>query len=684
MKYVRQVLLPLLQGISIVAAGQLNPTDSLLNVVRENRRDPAEVKALNALAAGFARTDLPKAKTFLYESIELASVSKFYPQLAAAYSQMVSYQQDLGRTDSASWYLDRLKQLSGSNPEYRINYVQAAGLYYKRQQNLKAALPFLLESLDKATAASKADSSLSKRTAVAGANLNVGNTYVDLGDYRTALQYHLTALRLFEQVANRTGIAFAYQMIGGDFLQLNQLQQASAYTAKSMVLKAELNDTRGIMTAFKQMGTIFKDADQPDSALEYYGKALGIDQKLGLKVEEMNLDLDLGMMYKDRKDLVNAGLYFQNGKSLSVQLGDSLRTANFDAALVSIRSAGKDQQLTEQRLVNSLNAAIRTGDKESELLAYQYLADHYAGIGQAKKAMEYDRKYFEMSDSLQRMDVQLQLQKMEGQYNVDKKEREIALLKKDQQLDHLNLEKQQATLAKQKTFQYGAMVVLLLLLLIGFLVINRYRLVHRTRRAIELEKMRNHIARDLHDDIGSTLSSINILSKVALQSPDSSTHGSLTKIRDHSADIMEKMDDIVWTIHPQNDSLEQLFYRMREFAAEILDPLNINYSFEEEGDFSSFHLDIRKRKDLYLLFKEAVNNAAKYSQCANLRIRLLRAGDSLELEIADDGKGFAEEGIRGGNGLNNMRERAASMLGRLRIDSAIGQGTRIDLVLPIT
>jgi signal transduction histidine kinase len=147
---------------------------------------------------------------------------------------------------------------------------------------------------------------------------------------------------------------------------------------------------------------------------------------------------------------------------------------------------------------------------------------------------------------------------------------------------------------------------------------------------------------------------------------------------------MEKMGDIVWTINPQNDSLEQLFYRMKEFAAEILDPLNINYSFEEQGDLSSLQIDIRKRKDLYLLFKEAVNNAAKYSQCANLRIRLQRAGDSLELEIADDGRGFTEEGIRTGNGLNNMRERAASMLARLRIDSAIGQGTRIGLVLPIT
>ena len=70
------------------------------------------------------------------------------------------------------------------------------------------------------------------------------------------------------------------------------------------------------------------------------------------------------------------------------------------------------------------------------------------------------------------------------------------------------------------------------------------------------------------------------------------------------------MDDIVWTINPQNDTMEQLLYRMKEFAAEILEPLNINFSFDEQGVLSTLTLDIRKRKDLYLVFKEAINNAA--------------------------------------------------------------------------
>ncbi|HEY4335629.1 MAG TPA: ATP-binding protein, partial [Puia sp.] len=224
-----------------------------------------------------------------------------------------------------------------------------------------------------------------------------------------------------------------------------------------------------------------------------------------------------------------------------------------------------------------------------------------------------------------------------------------------------------------------------LLVAIGVLLFNRNRVVHNARRMVELEKMRNTIARDLHDDIGSTLTSINVLSKVALEPQEQEfLRSSLQKIKDRSAAIMERMDDIVWAINPQNDTMEQLLIRMKEFAAELLEPLNICYQFKEEGELASLRLDVRRRRDLYLLFKEAVNNAAKYSQCANLTIRLRQERGGLQMEISDDGKGFAEAEVIRGNGLNNMRQRAAAMAGKIWIDSGVGKGTRIVLDAALT
>ena len=132
--------------------------------------------------------------------------------------------------------------------------------------------------------------------------------------------------------------------------------------------------------------------------------------------------------------------------------------------------------------------------------------------------------------------------------------------------------------------------------------------------------VRNNIARDLHDDIGSTLSSINIMSQLAIQENARLSNGQenagthLKKIANHSASMMEKMSDIVWSINPKNDSIEQVVIKMKEFAAEMLEPKNIDYSFEIEDSIMALKLDVQKRKNIFLIFKEAINNAAKYSE----------------------------------------------------------------------
>lgn len=692
MKHLRVGLSLLLLVLSLTASSQVAENDSLLTIVRQDRRDKAEAMALISLAFYYTRTDMRRAIGYLHEAIAVAAASNIIPQLSNAYADLVIDEHDIGAKDSALFYLDKLRKLAEAYPNLRPSYTSAAGMYYKREQDFKAALPFLLETVALAEKEARADSSVTHLTNLAGTNLNVGNTVTEMGDFKTAQRYQLKALDLFEKVDNKRGISYCYQMLGNNFLELHRYQEARDYTRKALEIKTAQKDTRGIGTADEQLANIFKLTRLYDSALKYYQLTLAIDQRLGLKLEETTLDLEIGQAYKARQNDSAARRYFEQGKALASAAGDSARVASFDAALISMRKNMEDPLLAEQQLLNTLYKEMQTGDITSLQTTYQFLADHYANTGQTRKAFDYLKKYYDLNDSLLDVNIQVQLRKMEGQYNVGKKEQEIALLKKDQQLTHANLEKQKAmvevqnaVLAKNKLFQYSAVVLFCLLLLIGFLILNRYRIVHRVRRAMELEKMRNHIARDLHDDIGSTLSSINIASKIALESPSADgSRNSLEKIMERSADIMEKMDDIVWTINPLNDTMEQLLYRMKEFAAEMLEPLSINFSFEEQGDLSTMKLDIRKRKDLYLVFKEAINNAAKYSECRNLLIRLHRVGEYLKLEITDDGKGFAAETIRNGNGLNNMRERAASMVASLRINSSVGEGTRIGLDLPLT
>ncbi|HYG18616.1 MAG TPA: triple tyrosine motif-containing protein, partial [Ohtaekwangia sp.] len=197
------------------------------------------------------------------------------------------------------------------------------------------------------------------------------------------------------------------------------------------------------------------------------------------------------------------------------------------------------------------------------------------------------------------------------------------------------------------------------------------------------EQIRSKVARDLHDEMGSTLSSIRIMSNIALQKKEAALSETyLAAIQQNASQMQESMSDIVWAINPENDSMESIVVRMKEFCAEMLEPLDIEYEFTEEGNFQEARLDLNARKDFYLIFKEALNNAAKYSGCKKVSVHLKHGETFNELRLVDNGSGF-ETGIeQQGNGLKNMRYRAKNISAELTIRSSPGEGTEITLRIP--
>lgn len=199
------------------------------------------------------------------------------------------------------------------------------------------------------------------------------------------------------------------------------------------------------------------------------------------------------------------------------------------------------------------------------------------------------------------------------------------------------------------------------------------------------ERLRMKIARDLHDEMGSTLTSINIISKMAMgRENNEATRSQLLKIKDHSSNMMETMSDIVWAINPSNDNFEKVLIRMKEFVAEIMEPAGINYFFRVDGDVELLSLNPEQRKDIYMIFKESVNNAVKYSKASEVNISIKWAADWLQMVIMDNGKGFDINQYASGNGLKNMRSRAKEMSSEFKIDSIRGTGTSVVLKIPVT
>lgn len=223
-------------------------------------------------------------------------------------------------------------------------------------------------------------------------------------------------------------------------------------------------------------------------------------------------------------------------------------------------------------------------------------------------------------------------------------------------------------------------IILILILVIGILyAVMKYR----QQQKLKVEQLRQKIASDLHDDIGATLSSIRMYSEVAR-----TRHGNneplLERISENARGMVDSMSDIVWAIKPGNDKFGDLKMRMENFAHEMCGPLDIELKLHYDHNLDELKLQMELRKDLYLVFKEVVNNAVKYSKCKNLNISLKRDNNSISMEIADDGKGFDVEKIKKGNGLDNMKMRVRNMNGRLDITSSDLKGTCILVYIPFT
>ncbi len=223
------------------------------------------------------------------------------------------------------------------------------------------------------------------------------------------------------------------------------------------------------------------------------------------------------------------------------------------------------------------------------------------------------------------------------------------------------------------------MVVLLVALVAAFV---RYR----ERRLREVMQVRDRIALDLHDEVGSTLSSIVLFSTAVARN----THGLsdkatslLQRIKDNSTKAMESMNDIVWSVDPEHDELSDVVARMRAFAQPLCEARDIDLQVDIPPGLLARKLGMTGRKNLYLVFKEAVNNAVKHAQCDRIQVTMWREGDDLVLRVADNGRGMSNsESALGGNGLDNMRKRAGEMNGTCDYRAASGGGTEVLLRFP--
>lgn len=667
----RSVLPLLLLFFNILLVDAQNPAvDSVLQVIQKHRGDSIEVRSLMWLGKVTSKKDFRASFRYFREALRLAEHLQDSKRSTVICNELGYLYHTLGNYDSSLFFhRSALARALASSNDHQSSYAcEGIALNFLRlmqldsaRHNLEKGLSFATRSNDYSRqsnlysvwgnifleegnyaealrkfilVARLQDSLVHDQVSQSRALLNIANIQNRLGDTDKALGYAREAQRMAEGVYDQ-GTAYASQLMGRIYRKQKKLEEALAEYRKALSLYQSMGEKRSSAETFQNIGNIFYDKGNFNEAQKQYSTALQTAKSIPSPTIIGHCYSSLGYVFYELKQFENAIAYTDSSRM----------------------------------------TAKKINDQQTVLDAYHMLADIHQEQHHYKEALTYFQVYAALKDSLTETGSKADIAELEMKYQNEKKVTEIELLRSEQEIQALALSRQQA---------YLIMVALALIsvIIISILLVNRYRVINRTKRQVELERMRNTIARDLHDDIGSALSSINILSQVALSEKNGNAQIYFQRIGDQSTRMMEDMGDIVWSINPRNDSMDQIITRMREFAIEILESKNVECHFSEEVE-GGLTLDADKRKNLFLIFKESVNNAAKYSDARQIKISLRQQDRALLLSVEDNGRGFDEREIKTGNGLRNMRERANEIKGTITLKSVVGEGTEVALILPL-
>lgn len=510
---------------------------------------------------------------------------------------------------------------------------------------------------------------------------NMGYCYTYLNDYKSALSIMFAGLKLAEKYKEKKSIASLYTNIGIAYLNINDFNNSLKYSNKSLNINIELKDSASMAYLYNNIGLIYSDLQKYKLSIDNFKKAVSLHSKSGATFLQASSLSNLSIAYDGSQELDSAVFYGKLALQVYGQPNYSdysycIMVSSFGATLV------KAGYLSEAReYIESCNKCIKISDYDYYALNhYTFLSSYYSKIGKYKEAYDNLNHLLAVKDSIHKESVSIENQKKSIQYEFEQKSKVDSLNYK------LELAKRESITKSYKVRMYVFLSIAILLIAFTLVIVNRTKNIQRIKRIVQLEKMRNDIASDLHDDIGSTLSSIKIFSDLAIKQSEQGKDikATLLHISSLTNKIANNIREIVWSINPSNDTLEVLVDHLRKIATEIIGISEIQLIFDIKLEKKEIKILPNKRRNIIMIFKEAINNARKYSDTDIINIQLSQKGSLLHLVVKDFGKGFDLEQIERGNGLSNMEKRAIEIGGKVTILSVIEKGTEITLKVSVS
>ncbi len=316
---------------------------------------------------------------------------------------------------------------------------------------------------------------------------NIAAVYYFLGKYEKALGAYLGALETYEKAGNKRAMINPLMGVGNVYMNQNNLSKSLEYYRKALQMATEVNSKQGIAKSLNNMGMVFESSQQKDSALVYYIRSLHIKEEIGDKNIIANSLLNIGNIYQEQKKTGKAMEYYNRSYNLCAETGNKNGIAESEINIGHLYSLMKQPEEAVQWINKGLELALQIKRKEIIKEAWYQLSDAYSVNGSYQKALEAYRNYVSEKDSLMNEENSKGMAEVQTKYETAKKEEKIELLTKNKALDEAELNKQKLV---RNFFVAGS----LFLLLVAFLLYNRYLIKQKANASLaalnsELEKL---------------------------------------------------------------------------------------------------------------------------------------------------------------------------------------------------
>jgi signal transduction histidine kinase len=481
---------------------------------------------------------------------------------------------------------------------------------------------------------------------------NLGNLYVRVGAHDLAIDMFENFLEYEDSPPNRCNIL---SKLASSFMELEDIDRAISTLSPCLEYEHLPPPIKAIVHS--NLSTMYKQKNDIDRATQLLEEATAISSRYRIPTIGNAHLSRLGELYLEQDMLAKADSV---GNIISAAPATSFSRPNEDIV--------KNEFFSRLHLARGDHAQCLAYADRAIQLAHSNNLFHMMRNVYAIKAQAFE-KMGDLNSAL--INERLQ-REHEKKVNDKREEKNNAMLSVRYQLQNKEAQLMDANIEIEHIRLRNILIIVGLILITGF-IFYRYRLYHLLKE----EKTRNQIARDLHDDLSGTLSSISFFSEAAhrLNKDRGDSERFLNIITKSAVEAKEKINDIIWAIDPSKDDWPVFLKKCKRFAADVLDSSDIEYSFDMDDDFG-FPVKLQFRQNLWLIYKECITNLSKHAEATRVEISLKEKKGHVFLSISDNGIGFDPESQKSGNGINNIRYRTEQIQGTADLKSAPGEGTK--------